>query len=536
MRVKEESKLAEMAEKKTTKKDFKIRQMKPIDQQSSVGKGVFICGSYPHWVFITEHGHVTAHPMSVDGAILSFAQFNNVNCPDGFLYFNKQEELRICVLPGHLSYDCAWPARKIPLRMTPYQITYDPENKVYAVACAHYENQKKVPRFHSEDREFDSVERECRYIYPQIERFVIQLISPTTWEVIPNSRTVLDEFEHVTCMKVLPLQNDMLGTGLKNFLVVGTSYNFGEDLACKGRILIFDIVEVVPEPGKPLTKTKCKCIYDKEQKGPITAIAASSGYLIAAQGQKIYAFSFKSSNLMGVAFVDSQIYTVSLKAVRNLIIAADIARSVSLIRFQVNHKSLALVSRDGNHLEGCCAEFFIDGTQIGFLVSDVENNIMLFKYEPEALESFGGQKLLQVADINTGASIHTMFRIKVPQEEFYNKQQDQRQVLYMPTIDGSIMSLLPVAEKPFRRLMMLQNKLVDCMQHRAGLNPRAFRSLKTPIRKLTNSHKNILDGQLLQSYVQMCFQERYDIARKMGTTPSQILDDLMDVKRACSQF
>jgi len=43
------------------------------------------------------------------------------------------------------------------------------------------------------------------------------------------------------------------------------------------------------------------------------------------------------------------------------------------------------------------------------------------------------------------------------------------------TIDGSILSLLPIAEKPFRRLMMLQNKLVDCMQHRAGLNPRAFR-------------------------------------------------------------
>jgi len=106
----------------------------------------------------------------------------------------------------------------------------------------------------------------------------------------------------------------------------------------------------------------------------------------------------------------------------------------------------------------------------------------------------------------------------------------------MPTIDGSILSLLPISEKPFRRLMMLQNKLVDCMQHRAGLNPRAFRSLKTPIRKLTNAHKNVLDGQLLQCYVQMCFQERYDIARKMGTTPAQILDDMMDIRRACSQF
>lgn len=41
-----------------------------------------------------------------------------------------QDELRICVLPGHLSYDSAWPVRKIPLRMTPYQIAYDPENKV----------------------------------------------------------------------------------------------------------------------------------------------------------------------------------------------------------------------------------------------------------------------------------------------------------------------------------------------------------------------------------------------------------------------
>ena len=49
-----------------------------------------------------------------------------------------------------------------------------------------------------------------------------------------------------------------------------------------------------------------------------------------------------------------------------------------------------------------------------------------------------------------------------------------------------------------------------------------FRSLKTPIRKLTNAHKNVLDGQLLQCYVQMCFQERYDIARKMGTTPAQV--------------
>ena len=28
--------------------------------------------------------------MNIDGPVLSFAPFRNVNCPQGFLYFNKQ--------------------------------------------------------------------------------------------------------------------------------------------------------------------------------------------------------------------------------------------------------------------------------------------------------------------------------------------------------------------------------------------------------------------------------------------------------------
>ena len=43
------------------------------------------------------------------------------------------------------------------------------------------------------------------------------------------------------------------------------------------------------------------------------------------------------------------------------------------------------------------------------------------------------------------------------------------------TLDGSIASVLPLAEKTYRRLLMLQNKLSDCLQHKAGLNPRSYR-------------------------------------------------------------
>lgn len=52
--------------------------------------GVFICGANPYWLFLTFKGELRCHNMIIDGEVPSFASFNNINCPQGFLYFNKK--------------------------------------------------------------------------------------------------------------------------------------------------------------------------------------------------------------------------------------------------------------------------------------------------------------------------------------------------------------------------------------------------------------------------------------------------------------
>ena len=54
-------------------------------------------------------------------------------------------------------------------------------------------------------------------------------------------RYEFEEFEHVSSMKTLNLKSQETHSGYKTFLVVGTLYNFGEDVTSKGRVS-FDVL------------------------------------------------------------------------------------------------------------------------------------------------------------------------------------------------------------------------------------------------------------------------------------------------------
>lgn len=113
-------------------------------------------------------------------------------------------------------------------------------------------------------------------------------------------------------------------------------------------------------------------------------------------------------------------------------------------------------------------------------MSDVDKNIMIYTYQPDAKESFGGQCLLRKMDFHVGAHISCYFRIRCKLTHLLEDKKafvaaEKRHITMYGTQDGGVGYMLPVSEKVYRRLLMLQNLLVTNLPHYAGLNPKAFR-------------------------------------------------------------
>ncbi|KAI1285461.1 Cleavage and polyadenylation specificity factor subunit 1 [Halotydeus destructor] len=498
--------------------------------------GVFMCGPHPTWFFMGTQGELRRHEMSIDGSITCFAPFHNVNCSQGFLYFNRLYDLRIATLPTQLYYDAPWAVRKVPVHKTVHFINYHVESKCYCIVTSIPETVTKLVRIAGDEKDYEVLERDSRYIWPTSDKFCLQLFSPVSWEFIKGTEIDLEEWERVTCIKNVSLASEGTESGMKGYVALGTNYCYGEDVTNRGRILIIDIIEVVPEPGQPLTKNKIKVMYSKEQKGPVTALCQVKGFLLSAIGQKVYIWQLKESLLVGVAFIDTQIYIHTAVSIKNLILVADVYKSVSLLRYQDETRTLALVSRDTKSFEVYSCDFVVDENQLCFIVSDADQNIIVYSYSPELRESFGGTRLIRRADYQLGTHVNCFFRIRAKALTPEMKALSRKQLTVYSSLDGGFGYFLPVSEKTYKRLFWLQNVMAVSIPHTAGLNPKAYRLVKAARRGLSNPSKNILDGDFLWRFLTLSLNERVEMTRKIGTTPSQIIEDLHEIERMTAHF
>lgn len=130
----------------------------------------------------------------------------------------------------------------------------------------------------------------------------------------------------------------------KDVIVVGTAFSKGEDIAARGNIYVFDVIDVVPDPEQPETNLQLKLIGKESIKGSITALSGigGQGFLIASQGQKCMVRGLKDDgSILPVAFIDVQCYVSVIKELKGtgMCLIGDALKGLWFAGYSVRHFS-----------------------------------------------------------------------------------------------------------------------------------------------------------------------------------------------------
>jgi cleavage and polyadenylation specificity factor subunit 1 len=378
------------------------------------------------------------------------------------------------------------------------------------------------------------------------------------------------------CVKTIVLESSEITRERRSFVVVGTALISGSDLLAKGRIYVFDIIHVVPEPDRPETARKLKVIAKEEVKGAVTALSeiGNEGFLLVAQGQKCMVRGLKEDGtLLPVAFIDTQCYVTVAKELKgtNLCVFGDAVKGVwlagynvsafnmlitqcTLTRLKEDPYQLRAFGKSVRDIEVITADFLPDGKQLYIAVIDGSGDLRILQFEPQSKlavpgyycrllicfldpKSLGGQRLLHLSTFHTGAFPSTMSllpRSPTSSEVLAAQLHDTMDTdqpshpahqILLTAQTGAISLLTPLSTSSYRTLAALQSYLTNTLLHHAGLNPRAYRNVDAD---LAVGGRPIIDGNVLKRWMELGSWKRAEGLGRSGAEGEWDLRRLID--------
>jgi cleavage and polyadenylation specificity factor subunit 1 len=509
-------------------------------------KGLFISGHRPYWIF-EDRSFLRFHPMTIEGSVIGFTPFHNVSNVHSFIYYSStQSKLTIGQLNDDFQMDMPMLLRKIRLGVTPNKVVYHSVSKlIVTVVSFPIQNDDVYHRcaLQRNEEEEKPIERDEILVpiparTPTLfdEGYEIRLVSPENWSTIHTYR--MKEQEVVLCSVICNLRIK-LETGKKvmqPFLVVGTSILRGQDLPGKGRILIFDVLR-----PQDVSSSRFEIVYEKEQRGPVSAITQVDGNVAIAIGTKILVFHFEDRReLEGVAFFDCQMLTVCMASIKNYFLVGDIYKGAHFMRWKERIQQIELLSKDYDPCHSLAVEFLIDGPELTVLVCDTTCNLHAFSYNPEDQMSHYGKKLTCVGNFFLGSPVNKFTRLKLNTIKTAKKEPaktlETRSCVSYVTLNGSVGFISPLSSANFQKLGRLEMRLVSALNHTAGLNPKAFRLTKPAFKMSHNHQRNMIDGDLLIRFASLERTKQDELASLVKLTTNDIIDHLLQLHLETSFF
>ncbi|OXG80075.1 protein CFT1 [Cryptococcus neoformans var. grubii Br795] len=483
--------------------------------------GAFITGEKPHWIISSE-----AHPLrafALKQAAMAFGKTTHLG-GKGEYFIRIEDGSFICYLPPTLNTDFAIPCDRYQMERAYTNITFDPTSAHYVGAAS-----IEVPfQAYDEEGEIQLGPDGPDLIPPTNQRSTLELFSQGSdpWRVIDGYE--FDQNEEVMSMESVNLESPGAPGGYRDFIAVGTGFNFGEDRATRGNTYIFEILQTVgPQGGggpgsvpgwKLVKRTKDPARH------PVNAVNHINGYLLNTNGPKLYVKGLDyDAQLMGLAFLDIQLYATTVKVFKNFMLIGDLCKSFWFVSLQEDPYKFTTISKDLQHVSVVTADFLVHDGQVTFISSDRNGDMRMLDFDPTDPDSLNGERLMLKTEYHAGSAAtvsKVIARRKTAEEEF----APQTQIIYA-TADGALTTVVSVKDARFKRLQLVSDQLVRNAQHVAGLNPRAFRTVRNDLLPRPLS-KGILDGQLLNQFALQPIGRQKEMMRQIGTDAVTVASDL----------
>lgn len=335
--------------------------------------------------FIFKSSQTIPRVLSLRGpGVRSLSSFHTEGCDRGFIYVDTLGVARVCELAAETNVtDLGMTVRRVPLGEDINCVAFHAPKNVYTVATQAYEP-FELPKDDDYHREWAKEELSFPPLAP---RGSVKLVSPINWEVIDSH--VLDIHETVLCMKVLSLEVSEHSHLRRQLLCVGTAVSQGEDLPVRGRIYVFDIIRVVPYPGRPSSNTALKLLAKEEiPRGAVTSISSigTQGFLVVGQGQKAMVRGLKEDGtLLPVAFMDMGTYVTDIKSVpgTGIVAFADAVKGCWLVGYAEEPYKMTSLGKQGGGMEIVGLEMLPVFGDLYIVVADADCNLHILQFDPE---------------------------------------------------------------------------------------------------------------------------------------------------------
>lgn len=459
-------------------------------------------------------------------------------CEHGFLTINADEEVQENQLPEKTWYGTGWSIQQVNIGEDVRHIAYHAEREVYVVATC------RDIDFYFAGEDGRHPEQDDIELRPQVPQYTIHLVSAKSHQRLQSVE--LGYLETVTALKVMSLEVSENTHEQKDLVVVSTAAQRGEDMPAKGAVILYDIIDVVPDPDVPESGFQLHQLAREQARGAITSIAGPlpGGFLGTAQGLKLMVRGLKEDGTcLPVAFLDAQSYTHTLKVLpgRGMWLAGDAWKGLWFGGFTEEPYKLTVMGKSPkSKMEVMTAEFLPFDGALYILIMDADNDLHVLQYDPENPKSVGGMRLLHRSTFHIGHLVTNMLLVPSSLKPFESQDRDmangtngnnEEATRAPPSLhhilatsrSGSVGLITPLDEAAYRRLSALQTHLTAILEHAAGLNPRAYRAVEA---ESFGGARGVVDGSLVNRIGELGAAKRADVLGRAGSDGWVVRSDL----------